>query len=156
MHLHLTSTTRVIAGAIVVMAMLAVAAWAQDAAEDMESLYQFLAGKYEIIGRQPDSNVTYTGSGVLNANKHGLEVLRTLNGKTLKGTGRIEFATPDKIKVLRIRFEDGSQKYEGTFMIGSDLDNYARLTGCLYLQTGKTQRLGLEAWFIGQSALRPD
>ena len=51
-------------------------------------------------------------------------------------------------KVLRIRFVQGGRVYEGTYVIGSDPDNYPRLSGHVYLKNGGTTRHGLEAFFI--------
>ena len=68
--------------------------------------------------------------------------------------GRIIRATADKIKVLRVEFVHKGRKYGGTYLIGSDLDNYARLTGYLYLKKGKTTKPGLEALFIERQPLK--
>jgi hypothetical protein len=64
------------------------------------------------------------------------------------GIGRVETATPDKIKVLKVHFRSGDRDYEATYLIGSDLDNHGRLTGYVYLKGGKTRTPGLEALFI--------
>jgi hypothetical protein len=120
---------------------------AQEGNGEDEALYQFLQGKYELIGRFPDSDTIYSGTGILRATKDGIEFSRTINGTTIKGAARLEFTRHDRVKVLRMRFADGDRSYEGTYVLGSDLDNYARLTGYVYLQDGKTQRPGIEAWF---------
>ncbi len=122
--------------------------WAETKNNDIDFLYNFLEGSYELIGRFPDSNMTYTGKVVLKKSGDYLEVIRTIKDKVIKGTGKIETATADKIKVLRIRFIDENKSYEGTYLIDSDLDNYARLTGYLYLKEGGTKEPGLEALFI--------
>lgn len=122
--------------------------WAETKNNDIDFLYNFLEGSYELIGRFPDSNMTYTGKVVLMKSGDYLEVIRTIKNKVIKGTGKIETGTADKIKVLRIRFIDENKSYEGTYLIGSDLDNYARLTGYLYLKEGGTKEPGLEALFI--------
>ena len=122
--------------------------WAETKNNDIDFLYNFLEGSYELIGRFPDSNMTYTGKVVLKKSGDYLEVIRTIKNKVIKGTGKIETATADKIKVLRIRFIDENKNYEGTYLIHSDLDNYARLTGYLYLKEGGTKEPGLEALFI--------
>jgi hypothetical protein len=122
--------------------------WAETKNNDIDFLYNFLAGSYALIGRFPDSNMTYTGKIVLMKSGDYLEVIRTIKNRVTKGTGKIETAAPDKIKVLRIRFVDENKSYEGTYLIGSDLDNYARLTGYLYLKEGSTKEPGLEAFFI--------
>jgi hypothetical protein len=46
---------------------------------------------------------------------------------------------------LRIRFIDENKSYELTYIIDSDLDNYARSTGFLYLKEGGSKEPGLEA-----------
>jgi hypothetical protein len=120
--------------------------WAQDG--ENEFLYGFLQGTYQVIGRWPDSNEIYGGKVVLNKQGDHLQVVRKINGEEIQGVGRIASTTADKIKVLRVQFSQHGKRYEGTYLIDSDLDNYARLTGTLYLTTGGTQRPGIEAWFI--------
>jgi hypothetical protein len=118
------------------------------AENDTDFLYDFLRGSYELVGRWPDSNKTYSGKIVLEKDHGHFRVVRLINGKKITGIGKIETATPDKVKVLRIRFKQDEREYEGTYLIGSDLDNYGRLTGYLYLKSGKTKQPGLEAFFI--------
>jgi hypothetical protein len=138
---------------IVAVVCLSCPAWAKDVGSKSEFLYEFLHGTYELIGRVPDSNKTYTGKVVLRKSGDYFEVIRRIEGKEIKGTGKIETATADKIKVLRVRFVDGNKSYEATYLIGSDLANYGRLTGYLYLKEGGTKVPGLEALFIGHQAL---
>ena len=125
--------------------------WAQDG--EVDFLYSFLRGTYQVIGRWPDSNETYNGKVVIKSKGDHLQLLRSINGEEIEGIGRIATVTFDKIKVLRVWFSQGGQRYKATYMIDSDLDNYARLTGHLYLKTGKTKRLGLEALFIDRQSL---
>ena len=124
------------------------------AENDTDFLYDFLKGSYELVGRWPDSNKTYSGKIVLEKDHGNFRVVRLINGKKITGMGKIETATPDKVKVLRIRFKQDEREYEGTYLIGSDLDNYGRLTGYLYLKNGKTKQPGLEAFFIVLDALK--
>ena len=124
------------------------------AENDTDFLYDFLRGSYELVGRWPDSNETYSGKIVLEKDHGNFRVVRLINGKKITGIGKIETATPDKVKVLRIRFKQDEREYEGTYLIGSDLDNYGRLTGYLYLKSGKTKQPGLEAFFILLDALK--
>jgi hypothetical protein len=130
--------------------------WAQglgnSSAED--SLYAFLEGTYHLIGRLPDSKETYSGKVVLKKIDNALQVTRVINGKEIKGVGKLEAATADKIKVLRIVFIDESKRYEATYLINSDLDNYARLSGYLYLIQDGTKVPGLEVLFIDHQALK--
>ena len=44
--------------------------------------------------------------------------------------------------------------YEATYFFNSDLDNYARLLGYLYVIQGGTKEPGLEALFIDHQTLR--
>ncbi len=71
-----------------------------------------------------------------------------MGGRGVKGIGKIETVTSDKTKVLRVRFRSQGKDYEATYLIGSDLDNYGRLTGYVYFKDGETKTPGLEALFI--------
>lgn len=113
-----------------------------------EPLYDFLSGSYHVIGRLPDSNQLYSGKVELKPSGNQLEVVRLIEGHRVKGIGKIETATPDKIRVLRVHFRSKDKDYEATYLIGSDLDNYGRLTGYVYLKEGETIKPGLEALFI--------
>jgi hypothetical protein len=121
-------------------------AWAQDAEKNF--LYGFLEGTYQVIGRWPDSNETYTGKVVLNRKGDHLQVIRSVNGDKVQGVGRIAYITADKISVLKVQFIHHDKDYEATYLIHSDLDNYARLSGHLYLKSGETKQPGMEALFI--------
>ncbi len=111
-------------------------------------LRDFLPGAYRVVGKRPDSSKAYTGRVVIRKKDRGFEVIRNIMGKSVTATGLIETATADRIKVLRVRFVQGGQRYEATYLIHSDLDNYARLTGFVYPQGGKTADPGLEALFF--------
>ena len=139
---------------VLAIILLFVAGTASLAENDTDFLYDFLKGSYELVGRWPDSNETYSGKIVLEKDREYFRVVRLINGKKITGVGKIETATSDKVKVLRIRFKQDEREYEGTYLIGSDLENYGRLTGYLYLKNGKTKNPGLEAFFIFFDALR--
>ncbi len=115
---------------------------------EIEFLYDFLQGTYNLIGKLPDSNQTYAGKVIMEKKGNQLEVIRKISGKIIKGVAKIETATADRKKVLRVRFVEGNKTYEATYLINSDLDNYGRLTGYLYLKKGGTKIPGLEALFI--------
>ena len=139
---------------VLAIILLFIAETATLAENDTDFLYDFLKGSYELVGRWPDSNETYGGKIVLEKDRGHFRVIRLIDGKKITGIGKIETATSDKVKVLRIRFEQNGRKYEGTYLIGSDLENYGRLTGYLYLKNGKTKQPGLEAFFIVLDALK--
>ena len=136
------------------MSILLAASSALALDSEAEFLCGFLEGTYQVIGTKPDSRECYSGKIVLKCKGDHLQVVRTVNGKKIKGTGRIVRATADKIKVLRVEFTQGGRRYGATYLIGSDLDNYARLTGYLYLKKGKTAKPGLEALFIERWPLK--
>ncbi len=136
------------------LALVGTLAWAQ--AKDMsdEPLYDFLSGSYQAIGRLPDSDQLYSGKAELKRSGNRLEVLRWIGNRAVKGTGKIETVTPDKIKVLRILFRSEGRDYEATYLIGSDLDNYGRLTGHVYFKDRETGTPGLEALFIEHKGVK--
>jgi hypothetical protein len=139
---------------VFIIILLLVAEPGTSAENDTDFLYGFLKGSYELIGRWPDSKETYSGKIIFEKDRGHFRVVRLINGKKITGIGKIETVTSDKVKVLRIRFKQDEREYEGTYLIGSDLDNYGRLTGYLYLKNGKTKNPGLEAFFIVLDALR--
>jgi len=113
-----------------------------------EPLYDFVCGSYQVIEKLPDSDQLYSGKVEFIRSGNQLEVVRLIGGHQLRGIGRIEIATSDKIKVLRVHFRSKDRDYETTYLIGSDLDNYGRLTGHVYLKDGETRTPGLEALLI--------
>jgi hypothetical protein len=122
--------------------------WAQAQNFSDEPLYDFLCGSYQVIGKLPDSDQLYSGRVDLKRSAKHLEVLRSMGGRAVKGIGKIEIVTPDNIKVLRVRFQSEGKDYEATYLIGSDLDNYGRLSGHVCFKDGETKTPGLEALFI--------
>ncbi len=128
--------------------------FAQGSGENQKSdfLYGFLQGTYDLIGKLPDSDKIYSGKVILKKKGNIMEVTRIIKGDRILGSGRIESATADSIKVLRVRFIEKNIRYEATYLISSDLDNYGRLSGYLYLQKGGTKIPGLEALFIHRNA----
>jgi len=138
---------------LIVISSIASVTVAQDNTTDEQNefLYNFLQGSYDLIGKFPDSDKTYCGRVIMTKMKDRMLVVRKIAGRKIKGTGHIETATADNIKILRVRFKDGDKNYETTYLISSDLDNYARLSGHLYLKDGKSRHPGLEALFINRN-----
>jgi len=122
--------------------------WAQAKDFSDEPFYDFMCGSYQVIGRLPDSDQLYSGKIEFKRSGNQLEVVRLIGGHRVTGIGKIETATSDKIKVLRVHFRSKDKDYEATYLIGSDLDNHGRLTGYVYFKDGKTRTPGLEALFI--------
>ena len=131
---------------ILLLSLLCSFAYAEMSREElMESLVQ---GNYFLIGKSIGNKTTFYGHVSIKKDKPGLKVIRTISGKVVKGTAAIEHATPDKVPVLRIRFNDGGYEHEQTCMVGSDLDNHARITCTHYLLNVQSMEPGFEALFI--------
>ncbi len=116
---------------------------------DREFLVGFLKGDYMVIGKKPDSDATYHGLVSLRPRQLEFDVTRVIADKTEHGTAWFETTgNPDHIPVLRMRFNQDGKSYEATYMWKSDLDNYGRITGYVFLPTqGATKSPGLEALF---------
>lgn len=123
-----------------------------DPAKNHEFFYNFLNGTYILVGKSVDNESTYLGKMLLTSKGDHLEVLRTIDGNPVKGTGHIEHALgPDQANVLRVRFSENGNEFEATYLWRVDLDNYARLSGYLYLQGENTKSPGLEVLFIDRA-----
>jgi hypothetical protein len=122
---------------------------AADDAENHEFLYGYLSGTYLVVGKELDSDRTYSGKAIFENREDHLVVTRAIDGERITGTGTIEHALgSDEAHVLRVRFIRGGEQYEITYLWRSDLDNYARLSGYVYQPGKHTATPGLEALFI--------
>ena len=111
-------------------------------------LSEFIRGSYDVIGRIPDADSSYFGRMILVPADSGFEATRTIFGNTTKGRAEIESALHGEQTVLRLRFVKKSVKYEITYLIQSDLDNYPRLSGYVYRTDKKTVKPGMETCFF--------
>jgi hypothetical protein len=112
-----------------------------------EDLRLFFVGSYDVVGRQHDGGATYSGAVEVSTDGGRLRLVRTISGSRSLGTATLELRTADKIKVITASFAQAGEKLEAWCSIGSDLDNYPRLT-CLVRPEGKsTAAPGMEAWF---------
>jgi hypothetical protein len=113
---------------------------------DEESLRSYMVGKYDLIGRKPDSNATYAGRVTLRNENGVLQVTRMIEGKTNQCVARFDTVTgDDRIPVLRMHFHLDDKEYDASYRWQSDPDNYPRFTGYVYLPGTKSP--GLEALF---------
>ena len=119
--------------------------FAQEAEQD--GISDFIVGSYLVIGKGLESEETYHGKMEISRSAKELRVKRNIRGKTVEGSAAIEQATADGVEVLRIRFSEAAKDFEETCMIGSDLDNYPRITCYLYQPAVATKNPGLEALF---------
>src|SRR5260370_34036421 len=95
------------------------------ASEDVDDLLDYLTGSYRIIGKELDSDKPFLGRVVISRQGKQLQVLRTVNGITTAGVGRIEVVPLASSRVLRIRVNSGNYKFEVAYLFHSDLYNYA-------------------------------
>jgi hypothetical protein len=113
---------------------------------DEESLRNYMAGEYDLIGRKADSTATYAGHVTLRDHGGVLQVMRTIEGKTDKCAARFDtVAAADRIPVLRMHFLFDGKECAAMYRWQSDPDNYPRFTGYVYLAGTKSP--GLEALF---------
>jgi hypothetical protein len=116
--------------------------------EDENFMSSFIVGDYVLVGQGIDSDKAYSGKVSIYFEGEELEVERIINGKTTMGRANIETALNGDAWVLRIRFIEKEVKYEETCLVGSDLDNYARITCYLYIPGSDIAKPGLESLFI--------
>jgi hypothetical protein len=131
----------------ILLGFLLVAAGAAGVSSAGEKHYDaaFFAGKYEIVGRRPDSNQTYSGTATISANGKKLKIVRSVNGRMSEGIGKFDRVTADEIPVIKISFREDGRSAEETCMFAGDVDNYVRMTCVVY---GKaTKKAGLETYF---------
>jgi len=127
--------------------LLGLAAGASAADDTRTFLETFVVGHYDLVGRSPNGGAAYHGRVEISRTADGLHVRRQVAGTERSGTAAVETATADRIKVLRIRFAGADGNYEETCMVGSDLDNRARITCYLYRPGVRTAQPGIEALF---------
>ena len=121
---------------------------AQEGGGDKDFLYDFIAGTYEILGKAQDTTYLYSGKITFQKHQSRFKVIREINDTKIIGIGFIEKATGDNVPVLRIYFKENKIEYAATYILGSDLDNYARLSGYLYTVNNETVNPGLETLFF--------
>jgi len=108
--------------------------------------WDFVPGRYQLIGRQPDSLKTYTGTARIERVSKQLRLIRQINGKQSRIFGVIRRADPGEAYVLSFKWNEHGPM-EMVCLIGSDLDNYARLT-CHWGKAGNPHKQpGMEAYF---------
>lgn len=116
-------------------------------AEEAEApQWSFVPGRYQLIGRHPDSQLTYTGTARIDRVGRQLWLIRSIAGKQSRIPGVVRRADPGEAHVLAFKW--GKQRpMEMICLVGSDLDNYARLT-CHWGEAGNPHKQpGLEAYF---------
>ena len=108
----------------------------------------FMEGTYEVIGKYPENGRIYTGAVKLARKDHELMMVREIKGKKVFGKAKIVTATADAVPVLQANFTEGKDHFQITYIIGSDLDNYARLSAGYIMREKKPKKPGMETLFI--------
>lgn len=125
--------------------------------DEWESDYPLIAGHYEVIGRRCESGKLFAGTiTIKEATQNVFIVTRTIDGKAIVGSGKVGFATPDKIPVFRIRFVENGLDMEGTFIWRGDLDNDGRVSGYVFNKGHQGKRPGVEALFAKKNQAEQD
>lgn len=115
-------------------------------AADEPIQWQLAPGRYTLIGRHPDSRRTYTGQAVIERVGPHLQLTRRIAGKTTTVFGVVRRADPGEAQVLAFHWGQ-APALEMVCLVGTDLDNYARLT-CHWGRAGNPHRApGMEAYF---------
>lgn len=131
---------------MVILGFLATSALAADQGEPA---WHFVSGSYQLIGRMPDSTRAYAGTARIEALGADFRLTRTIGGARTHWLGRVRRADPGEAWVLSFRRQE-RPPLEMVCLVGSDLDNYARLT-CLWGKAGNPhQQPGMEAFFALQ------
>lgn len=112
-----------------------------------EELSGFLTATYGLIGKKPGSGETYSGAVAIEPHGGAIEVIRCIGSSRITGKGSIVPITSDKIPNLKVQWRDGKDDYEALYMIHSDADNYARLSGP-YVRLRDKTKFGWELLYV--------
>jgi hypothetical protein len=108
--------------------------------------WDFVTGRFQLIGRYPDSLRTYTGTARIERVAKKLRLTRDIAGKRTQVYGGIRLADPGEAYVLSFEWNEKATM-NMVCLIGSDLDNYPRLT-CHWGNKGNPHtQPGMEAYF---------
>ena len=110
-------------------------------------LSDFLVGTYTIVGKKIESSETYTGSMKIENIKGKFKVTRQIGDKKIICEAVIKEVLSGEIKIFIINYTENKIDYEISYMIDTDFDNYARLTGYFYIKGTYPEKPGLEAAF---------
>jgi hypothetical protein len=110
-----------------------------------------LSGKFRVIGQEPGSGQTYTGSvSVIRQGDH-LLVQRIINGEIVSGTGVILFEL--EAPVLEVAYRIGSKTVRAGYEFRCGDNNQPRASGWVYPAEGDSKRReqpGLEVWYYNR------
>lgn len=136
--------------AVLLFLLVTIGARAAVAAEE-PSYLDFVVGPYRVVGQRPDGGATYAGRARIERHGDGLRLIRSIGKQTRHITGTVRRADPGEAWVLSFAWVEGAkQKMEMVCLVGTDLDNYARLS-CHWGKARNPHRFpGMEAYFAVQ------
>ena len=119
---------------------------APESRSEIPVQFELVVGRYDFVGRFPDRQRSYAGTAVIDQVGGHLRLTRHLAGKRTEVFGVLRRASPGEAWVLS--FAWGSKPtMEMVCVIGTDLDNYARLT-CHWGENGNPHKKpGIETYF---------
>ena len=134
-------------GAAILLLVIALPGHAAERRATRDPAFDFVAGRYALVGRQPDDGATYAGSAVIAITPDGFTLERTIGAIRSVATGAVEVPSPPgEGKVLRFR-SAGKDVQLTTCLVMGDLDNYGRLS-CVWVPENHAHATpGLEAYF---------
>jgi hypothetical protein len=100
-----------------------------------------LIGKYEILGKEPETGQTYYGWLDISMVNESYVLRRQVKGQILIGAAWLESCSPDKFMVLKVRYDSKPKGQELSCYLRFDGDNYTR-SSCT-----TSEGSGLEAWY---------
>ena len=75
-------------------------------------------------------------------------MVRCIGANRIEGSARFDYATADKIPVLRTSFQSSGRVFEGRFKIDGDFDNQPVLTGPYRVKDDPSSPWGWEFAYV--------
>ena len=109
--------------------------------------YGVFVGSYQVIGRRPDSERTFSGHVSIDMGDAALSFHREIRGSMVTGRGYLAQCLADQIPILFLEFKENGINVEELCQSSFDMDNYKRMTCVVRRGDHATKRPGLEAYF---------
>ena len=78
--------------------LVSITIFSQEEADSF--LQEFLVGNYSVIGKMVESDDTYYGTMKVDFNNKKFEIMRSIDGKSIKANGEIKKTGPEQIEIL--------------------------------------------------------
>jgi hypothetical protein len=111
-----------------------------------------LTGRFVVIGQEPDSGRTYSGSVSVRREGDRLLIKKTVHGKLISGTGTVAIEAESPVLEVAYRVESGTVIAGFEFRCGDH--NQPRASGWVSPVDGdfsQRNRLGLEVWYYDRA-----